>query len=67
MKIAHLLNDLPPVFLSNQEKEFVNKHDQFVSLMNLNEQELWMVQNLIRKGVYTISKDNIVCKNTNDH
>lgn len=64
MKIAHLLNDLPPVMLSNQEKEFVNKHDQFVSLMNLNEQELWMVQNLVRKGVYTISKDNIVCKNT---
>lgn len=64
MKIAHLLNDLPPVILTNQEKEFVNKHDQFVSLMNLNEQELWMVQNLVRKGVYTISKDNIVCKNT---
>lgn len=58
MKIVHLLSELPPVVLSNQEREFLDKHKTTISLENLNEQESWLAQNLVRKGVYSISKDN---------
>lgn len=57
MKIAHLLSGIG-IALSNQEKEFVETHKSAVSLTSLNEHELWIAQNLVRKGVYSISKDN---------
>lgn len=65
MKIVHLISALPPVILNNQEKDFLDKHKDTVSLENLNEQDLWLAQNLVRKGVYKISKDNnTLIKNT---
>ena len=44
--------------LSNQEQAFLDKHNTNVALMNLTEHELWLAQNLVRKGVYDISKDD---------
>ena len=58
MKIAHLISEHPPVILNNQEQLFLDKHKSTVSLENLNEQDAWTAQNLVRKGVYSISKDN---------
>lgn len=56
MKIAHLLNGLD-IMMSNQEMNFLEKFNN-VKINSLNEQELWIAQNLLRKGVYTLSKDS---------
>jgi len=56
MKIAQLLAAIP-IALSNEERRFVESHDE-VKLTSLHEREQWLAQNLVRKGVYTISKDN---------
>lgn len=57
MKICQLLNGVH-IALTNAEKEFVETHRSRVSLTSLNEHELWMAQNLVRKGVYSISNDS---------
>lgn len=57
MKINQLISGFP-VMLSNQEQAFLDKHNTNVALMNLTEHELWLAQNLVRKGVYDISKDD---------
>lgn len=56
MKIAQLLSGLC-VPLTNEEKAFVNRHQE-VKITSLTERDNWLAQNLVRKGVYTISKDN---------
>ena len=57
MRISQLLSGLS-IALTNQEKDFVETHKDRVSLLNLNEHDLWVAQNLVRKGIYSISKDN---------
>lgn len=57
MRIAQILNGFP-VALSNQEIEFIDQHKNKIRLNGLSEQEIWIAQNLVRKGVYSISKDN---------
>lgn len=57
MKIGQLLSGLH-IALTNQEQEFVETHKDKVSLTTLNEHEIWIAQNLVRKGVYAISNDN---------
>jgi hypothetical protein len=56
MKIVHLLSG-PDVALSNQEQQFAKKYNH-VKINSLSEHEQWLAQNLVRKGIYTISKDN---------
>lgn len=56
MKITQLISGFL-IPLTNQEKEFVNKHNK-VKISSLNEHDQWLAQNLVRKGVYTISNDN---------
>ena len=66
MKIAQLLSgiELP---LNNAELSFVEKYDKVVNIARLNEHELWLAQNLVRRGVYSISNDNVtLIKNLND-
>lgn len=57
MKIAQLLNSIP-IVLSNQEHDFIESHRSKIKLTGLSEQETWIAQNLVRKGIYSISKDN---------
>lgn len=57
MKIAQLLSGIS-IALTNQEKQFVETHKDRVSLTNLNEHDFWLAQNLVRKGIYSISKDS---------
>lgn len=57
MKIAQLLSGYP-IHLSNQEREFIDQHRDKIRLTGLSEQETWIAQNLVRKGIYSISKDN---------
>lgn len=56
MKIQQLLSGLK-LILTNEEKEFFNKHQE-VTISSLHERDHWLAQNLVRKGLYTISKDN---------
>lgn len=56
MKISDLLTGIT-VYLTNEEQQFIRAHQE-VKITSLNEHEHWLVQNLVRKGVYTISKDN---------
>lgn len=57
MKIAQLIDGLP-IALTNQEREFIDAHQSKIRLTGLSEQETWIAQNLVRKGIYAISKDN---------
>ena len=66
MKIYQLLSGLQ-VPLSNQERTFVETHSDKISLESLNEHDKWLAQNLVRKGFYSISKDDkTLIKNLNE-
>lgn len=56
MKIAQLLSGLG-LYLTNEERQFVKKHRE-VTVSSLDEHNVWLAQNLVRKGAYSISKDN---------
>jgi hypothetical protein len=56
MKIAHLL-DLT-LALSNEEHQFVESNGNKFKISALSEKERVVARNLVRKGVYEISKDN---------
>jgi hypothetical protein len=57
MKIAQLLDGVG-IALTNEERRFVDKHQNQVSIHSLDEHDQWLAQNLVRKGVYEISKDS---------
>ena len=57
MKIAQLLSGID-IALTNEERKFVDKHKDQVSILSLDEHDQWLAQNLVRKGVYEISKDS---------
>jgi hypothetical protein len=57
MKIRHLIAE---IMLTNEEKKFTQKHSATVSLNGLDDREHWVAQNLVRKGVYEVSKDSQV-------
>lgn len=66
MKISQLISGYP-TFITNEEQKFVNIHRESVQLSSLNERDHWLAQNLVRKGFYTISKDdNTLVKNINE-
>lgn len=56
MKISQLLSGIN-IILNNQETDFVKKYNN-VKLESLNEHEHWIAQNLVRKGIYKLSKDD---------
>ena len=57
MKIQQLLSELA-IAITNEEQSFLNQHEGRVSLNSLDDHDQWLAQNLVRKGVYSISKDN---------
>lgn len=56
MKIVQLLSGLNTP-LSNEETNFLKRYER-VTITSLNERDNWVAQNLVRKGVYSIAKDN---------
>jgi hypothetical protein len=58
MKIYQLLDFEPRIPLSNEEHKFVESHHNEIHVDQLQERELVVAHNLVRKGVYAISKDN---------
>ena len=57
MKIGQLLSGMH-IVLNNEEQSFVRRHNDNVSITSLDEHDLWLAQNLVRKGIYSISNDN---------
>jgi hypothetical protein len=65
MKIHQLLSgvQLP---ITNEENNFVVNHNNNVRLSSLDSRDQVIAQNLVRKGVYSISKDsNTLIRETN--
>jgi hypothetical protein len=57
MKIGQLLSGMH-IVLTNEEQSFVKRHKDSVSITSLDEHDQWLAQNLVRKGIYSISKDS---------
>ena len=57
MKIGQLLSGMH-IVLTNEEQAFIRRHKDSVSITSLDEHDSWLAQNLVRKGLYSISKDN---------
>ena len=66
MKIHQLLSDVH-IPLTNEETDFVQAHPSKIRLESLDDHNQWVAQNLVRKGVYSISKDSkVLIKNLHD-
>lgn len=57
MKIHQLLGGIQ-LPITNEEHQFIKKHQDYVRISALDEHSQYVAQNLVRKGVYSISKDN---------
>ena len=57
MKIHQILGQ-PSIILTNEEKDFVKNHSHEISITSLYDRDEVIARNLVRKGVYEISKDS---------
>jgi hypothetical protein len=57
VKIHQLLGALA-IILTNEENDFIKSHHKEISIHSLYDREQVLARNLVRKGVYEISKDN---------
>jgi hypothetical protein len=57
MKIHQLLSGVN-IAITNEENHFIKKHDTNISLTGLDDHDQWLAQSLVRKGVYSLSKDS---------
>jgi hypothetical protein len=57
MKIVQLLSGYATA-ITNEEQHFVKSHPSEVSISSLDEHNQVVAQNLVRKGIYSISKDD---------
>lgn len=57
MKIIELVSNYL-AFVTNEERNFISSHPTAVKISSLSEHDQWVAQNLVRKGVYSISSDN---------
>ena len=65
MKIKDVIESMG-IVLSNEERNFVTVHGEHVVLTGLDDHDIWLAQNLIRKGIYEISNnDNQINKAKN--
>ena len=65
MKVVELVSGIG-LAITNEERAFLDKHPGNLKVSKLDDHNAWIAQNLIRKGVYSISKDNILVNNLND-
>lgn len=57
MKIHHLLGSVS-IIITNEERNFINDHSENIPLSSLDDHGVWVAQNLVRKNVYRLTKDN---------
>jgi hypothetical protein len=57
MRIHHIIDGIS-IIITNEERRFISKNDdKTVTIESLDDHDQWVAQNLVRKGVYTLSKD----------
>jgi hypothetical protein len=56
MKIHQILDGVS-IMITNEERDFISKHDNEVSVSILDPHNQIIANNLVRKGVYSISND----------
>jgi hypothetical protein len=66
MKIHQLLDGVP-IVINNEEQHFIEDHRASISLSSLDEHDQWIAQNLVRKNVYQLTKDNKSIVINQDH
>jgi hypothetical protein len=68
MKIVQLLSGWS-LTITNEEKQLIKQHPDKVKISSLSEREQLIAHNLVRKGLYSISNDNLSlinqCNETN--
>jgi hypothetical protein len=68
MKIVQLLSGWS-LTITNEEKQLIKQHPDRVKISSLSEREQLIAHNLVRKGLYSISNDNLSlinqCNETN--
>ena len=57
MRIHQLLSGIG-VTLSNEEHKFLENHEHTVRITSLDDHDQWVAQNLVRKGVFSLSNDS---------
>jgi hypothetical protein len=57
MKIAQLLSGVS-IVVTNEEQRFIDTHKNQVKITSLDNHDQWLAQNMVRKGLYSISNDN---------
>jgi predicted secreted protein len=62
MQIRELLSGMH-LAVTNEEHQFISKHPNTVRVTSLDDRGQWLAQNIVRKGVYSISKDNCTLVN----
>lgn len=65
MKISQLISGVG-IAITNEEQKFIDKHGDAVKITSLDHHDQWLAQNLVRKGIYEISKDNVTLINRLD-
>lgn len=60
MKLYELISGMK-IILTNEEKSFIDKFPT-ARISSLGERDLWLAQNLVRKGLYAVGKDNNTLK-----
>ena len=66
MKIAHLLSGVS-IVVTNEEQQFIDTHKNQVKITSLDDHDQWLAQNMVRKGLYSISNDSTtLLKNLNE-
>lgn len=56
MKIVQILSGIS-IPLSEEEQQFFEKYQE-IKLTSLNERQKWIAQNLVRRGIFSISNDD---------
>jgi hypothetical protein len=62
MKIHQLLSGLS-IPVTNEEQNFIDKHESFIKITSLDEHDQWLAQSLVRKGVMSVAQDNVTLVN----
>lgn len=57
MKIHQLISGLD-IPVTNEEHKFIENHRDNITISSLDDHDQWLAQNLTRRGIYSISKDN---------
>lgn len=57
MKIHQLLGK-PAIIITNEEQDFINRFSSEILINSLHDRDEVLARNLVRKGIYEISKDS---------